>query len=185
MIESEACSLLLCVHSQLLIGKAAAGIRRRKEACWLRALRGLPCFPMLFWGLGCWSTQGDRNSLRFLNRASLYLSWFGAPLPEKTFLKQRAEPQRRINTNPSNHNMPLPSPAYFEEGSHSNFVLLTFQSMIKSWSTAGTFSPPLLFQVTNGCCLKVKAWNLIAGENLISCSLLFPISPLVYHSDSI
>lgn len=70
------------VHKRLLIvfpviGKAASGVQQRKEACWLRALWGLPCFPILFWGLGCWSAQGDRNSLRFSCEPWGYFIWAG------------------------------------------------------------------------------------------------------------
>lgn len=69
-----------------------------------------------------------------------YLSWLGGQSPEKTSVKRRTEPQRRINTGSSNHNMPFLSSAYFEDGSHSNLVPLTFQSMIKSESTTSSFS---------------------------------------------
>lgn len=70
--------------------------------------------------------------------------------------------------------MPLRSPAYFEEGSHSNFVLLTFQSMIKSWSTASTS-----FFFTSSC-FPIHKWLMFECEHIepdhwkkiISCSLL-------------
>lgn len=145
-------------------------------------------FLCCFWGLGCWSAQGDRNSLGFLNRAALFI-WAGLDrgCQRKPLLKQRAGPRCRINTKALQSQYAPPRPCLFWRGITFKFcpINISKHDQITKYHELFSLPPPPHLEVTNGLPSKVRAWNPITGGNLISRSLLFPISPLVYYTDSI
>ncbi len=120
----------------LLITKAAASVRQRKEAVLTQSPARTLMFSFSVWGPGSWSSQGDRNVLNlfFLSSATLFGLRGAIPARENLLLAETAVQHKGKHFSLQSQHM-LPIAAYFEDGSHSDFTLLTFQSMIKWLNT--------------------------------------------------
>lgn len=128
------------IGSALLIGfpvitKAAASVRQRKEAVLTQSPARALMFSFGVWGPGSWSAQGDRNLLNlffffsFKSSATLFGLRGAIPARENLLLAEKGK-----HFSLQSQHM-LPTAACFEDGSHSDFTLLAFQSMIKWLNT--------------------------------------------------